>query len=92
MVYMADIGIVAGEVWRIDPHRDASATDVLVTGSGTRSGRAVVMTLPCLPGGWRTDEPRPVDLMEFVRHAVRVCSVEDRPAYDTADHRILFVR
>jgi len=85
------VKIDVGQVWRIDPHKDG-ATDVEITGTGTRGNKVVLVTRPVLPGGWSRPEDRPVDLDQFVRHAVLVCELGARLEYDRGDWRTPFVR
>ncbi len=88
---MGDLGMEKGQVWRVDPHRP-NPSDVEIIGSGTRNGRSVVIVRSVLPGGFTGREERPVDLLEFVRHAVLLCGSGERREYDSSDWREPFVR
>lgn len=91
MITMEDLGLEKDEVWRVDPHRP-NPTDVEITGSGSRKGRTVIMVRSVLPGGFTGKEIRPVDVLDFVRHAVRLCGATERGEYDSGDWREPFVR
>jgi hypothetical protein len=90
-VDLTNIGITPGEIWRVDPHLP-SAGDVEILETGDRNGRLSVMVRAVLPGGFTGKETRPIELRDFVQHAVRVYGVEDRQEYDRAGHRRPFVR
>lgn len=88
---MESLGLAAGEVWTIDPHRP-NPQDVEITGSGTRKERLVIFVRSCLPGGFHQDDVRPVDALDFVRHAVRLHGATERGEYDHSHPRDAFVR
>lgn len=88
---MEDLGVEKGQVWRIDPHLP-NPMDVEILGSGSRGEKLALFARAVLPGGFVGKEVRPLTAVDFVRHAVLLCSVEDRSRYDKGDWREPFVR